>query len=331
MKSKTLYRDILKKSFIITFKNKILWFFGLLAAPLIGIVEYKILAISFGELDDLWIFSEWNRILGIFRLDIIRRLLIINPTAVVILLMIFVLSIFFIFFLIWLAIVAQCSLIDAVSQSDPKSLTTSKIQGSIASGISNFLPVFGVHFFVKLAFTLSFFLISLPMIIIAIGGKGIELGILYFIFSLFLIPITMIIIFVSKYAINYIVIRKENFFDGIKKGYNLFVENWLVTIEMSIILFLISMFFVGFLVAVVVSFMILPFGFLIYIFAQIGLIFLLEFSLILAFIFLILLSLFLAAVLSTFQYSSWVLLFKRLDSSNEKEAGKLVRWFSFNR
>jgi hypothetical protein len=332
MKSKTLYRDILKKSFNITFKNKILWFFGLFAAPLIGIAEYKIITNSLGGLSGEWFFNKWYPIIrtGIFEPQILRKLLMSGPSALFILFIILATFILFIFFLIWLAIVAQGSLIDAINKSNARTFNSPKLKSSISLGIKNFFPLFGVHFLVKFVLMLSFMLLSLPIIAIAFGGQNTMLEILYFIFSLIFIPIGIVIIFVSKYAINYIIIDKENFYNGIKKGYYLFLNNWLVSIEMSLILFFISI-IAGFLVAAIISFLILPFGFLIYIFAQMGLIFILKLFLVLTLILLVILSLLVTSILSTFQYSNWVLLFNKLNSSTEKQHGKLARWFSFGR
>ncbi len=209
-------------------------------------------------------------------------------------------------------------------------LTGSKINTSINSGIKNFFPVLGVHFFVKLILTVSFFLLSLPIVAIVFGGNTVLSGTFYFILSLIFIPIVMVIMFSSKYAINYIVIEKESLFGGIKKGYRLFADNWLITIEMSLILFFISI-LLGLFLAVIGSFVILPLALLIFILISIKLIFLINFVLVLGLLFLIIASIFLAAIFSTFQYSNWVLLFNRLKGGNGKEMGKLARWFSFER
>lgn len=328
MKPKTFYRDILKKSFNITFKNKILWFFGLFAAPLIGLAEYKILANSLGGFSSGWFFNKWYPIIqtGIFDIATLKKILISNPIAVFILLIILSVTVLFILFLIWLSVVAQGSLIDAINKSNIKHLTSSQLNMSISSGVKNFIPLVGIHFLVKFLLTLSFMLLSLPIIAIAIGGKGLMLGLLYLIFSLLFIPMGIIIVFTSKYAINYIIIDKENFYDAIKKGYRLFLNNWLVSIEMSLILFFVSV-ITGLSVAMIISFLILPFALLIYMLAQIGLMFILKFSLVLALILLIIFSLVITSILSTFQYSSWVLLFNKLNNNTEKQHGKLARWF----
>lgn len=331
MKSKTLYRDILKNSFNITFKNKILWFLGLFAAPLMGMAEYEIIATNVGGLNSGGVFSAWYQIIKITlsQFGNMGKLLITNPIAVFILLVIFSAMGLFVFFLIWVAVVSQCALIDGINQSNSKTLTNSKLNTSINSGTKNFLPVLGIHFFVKLILSLSFLLLSLPIVVVAFGDHNVLPVIFYFILSLIFIPIIIIIMFSSKYAINYIIIEKETFFDAVKKGYRLFVNNWLISIEMSLILFFVSV-VAGLFAAVIGSFIILPLGLLIYILIQIKLLFLVKFILILSLLLLIILSLFFAAIFSTFCHVSWVLLFNRLKGGG-KETGKLARWFSFDR
>lgn len=331
MKQKTLYRDILKNSFNITFKNKILWMLGLFAAPLMAMAEYKIAANLFEGANGGFLFGGWPQIIQttIPQFRNMVKLLTANPATVCILLLILFGIILFVLFLIWIAVVAQSALIDGINQANPKSAQP-KIDASINSGIKNFFPVLGIHFFVKLGLTLSFLLMSLPIIVIMMGNKTILPEVLYFVFSLILMPIIIIIIFSSKYAINYIVIEKENFFNGIKKGGRLFFNNWLISIEMSLILFFISV-LVGLFIMVAGSFVILPLALLVYILIQMKLIFLVKFILILGFLLLIISSLFFAAIFSTFQYSNWVLLFNRLNKGDKKETSKLVRWFGFKR
>lgn len=330
MKSKTLYRDILKNSFNITFKNKILWFFGLFAAPLMGMAEYKIFTNGFGGVNGAGVFSEWYQIINtiLTQFGNMGKLLKTNPVAVLILLIILSAVVLFLFFLVWVAVVAQCTLIDGINQSNSKKLNGSKINTSISSGTKNFFPVLGIHFLVKIILAVTFLLLSLPIVAIMFGGNMVMSGTFYFILSLVVIPLVIIIMFSSKYAINYIIIEKKNFFEAIKDGYHLFLDNWLITIEMSLILFFISV-LMGLFLALMGSFAVLPLALLIYILIQIKLIFLINFILILGFLFLVIATVFFVAIFSTFQYSNWVLLFNRLKGGEGKEAGKLARWFSF--
>lgn len=330
MNPKTLYRDILKNSFNITFQNKILWFLGLFAAPLVGMAEYKIAVNIFNGINNELMFGEWTQIVGIFisQFKDMIKIFINDPISGLIILLIFFAIILLIFFLIWISVVAQCALIDGINQSNQKTITDSKLNLLISSAVKNFFPVFVIHFFVKLILTLSFLLLSLPLLAILIGNNNILPNILYVIFSLILIPITMIIMFSSKYAINYIIIEKERFFDSIKKGRGLFFKNWLISIEMSLILFFISI-FTGIFIFVIGSFIAFPLMLLIYILVQTQLIFLVKFILIFGLVLLIILSLLFAAIFATFQYSSWVLLFNRLNKSDKKVSSRLVRWFNF--
>lgn len=333
MKTATLYRDILKKAFDVTFKNRIFWLLGLFAAPLIGIGEYRVISHGFGFVSEDWLITKWYPIVstGVFQFETLRylgRQFAVDPISVLILFIILAILLLFIFFIVWLAVVAQGALIDGIDQSSSKRLTGTKLPQFIATGINRFWPVIGIHLFVKILISIVLLLLSLPIIIIAIGGNSNAAGALYLIFVLILIPIAIIIAFTSKYAINYIVLEKNSFGEAIKKGWRLFADNWLISIEMAIILLFIALIF-GIVITVIGSLVILPIGLFSYIVAQMGMSFLVKAIFVLGLLLLIILGIFVAAILSTFQYSCWVLLFNRLNSSKEKVMGKLARWFDF--
>jgi hypothetical protein len=335
MKIETLYRDILKKAWNITFKHRVFWFLGLFAAPLIGIGEYKIIAHSFGSFSEDWLLVKWYPIVNtdIFQMETLRYLgnqLIIDPISVFILFTVLAVMALVIFFVVWLAVVAQGSLIDAVDQAGAKRIASPKLSQFIATGIERFWPMLGVQVFVKLIISLLLFILSLPILAIAIGSNAVSAGAFYYVAIIIFIPLTVILAFISKYAINYIIIEKEHLADAIQKSYRLFLDNWLVSLEMSIILLTISI-LAGLALAVFGSFLILPIGLLIYFLASIGILPLVKVVVILTFLALIILGIFFAAILSTFQYSSWVLLFKKLHASEGKVASKLTRLLSFKR
>jgi len=331
MKAKTFYRDIFKKAYMLTLKNKLFWFLGLFAAPLIGIGEYKVITQSLQAFSTDNAIVKWYPIVatGVFKVKTLRYLgqqFIMSPGAIFLLLLIVTLIVLFIILLIWLVVVAQGSIINATDQVSSKRLVGSKLSQYVSVGVRNFWSVLGINAFVKLIIYLLLLLLSLPFIVTVIDTAAGGINMFFIISALIFIPIAVVAAFIGKYAINYIVIEKESFEQSIKKGYRLFIDNWFVTIEMSLILLFVSIVATAVL-AVVGSLAILPFIALSYIVAQLGIQSLMIVMMFLMLFLFMALGVFFVAILSTFYYSCWVLLFKKLHSGEEKVLSKVARWF----
>jgi len=155
---------------------------------------------------------------------------------------------------------------------------------------------------------------------------SLSLAILYFIFFIILFAVALILAFITKYAIAFIVLKNKSLTDSIISAWTLFKNNWLVSLEMTFILFAISIIFS---LAIILSVMIaaIPMALLFIL----GLWFNWFFLYVLANILFIVLALAIVVIggsfLTVFQTTAWVHLFTQLNSKAGPES-KLERVFS---
>ncbi|MFA5248290.1 MAG: hypothetical protein WC415_03520 [Patescibacteria group bacterium] len=241
-----LYRDILKKSWKITWGHKYLWFFGLFAALLTGIGRYNV---SFSQSAENWnssLFAGLSNIAnsGLLAGNFFSSLLLHfrqDPLAATTYL-IFLLTILIIsFLLLWLAVVSQGGLINNASKiikANGKNGKTT-IKEGLFHGNKNFWQILGINL-IAAAFT-SFFaaLVGLPLLYAGVRSNPV-LALLYVLLFILFIPLALIISFLGKYAVCYKVIKGKSFVDSVVEAINLFGKNWLISIEMSLLLFMVD-------------------------------------------------------------------------------------------
>ncbi len=320
----SLYRNILKLALKSTWQNKYLWIFGLFASILGTGGSYEILINgninnSIFEIKKFLINTQILN--GKFFINL-SKLAITDPFSFFVTMFILI-TIFTIFFLLlYVAIVSQAALVNnaALIYSNKKH----DFQNGIEAGKKNFLPVLSINIILKIIISLILIIISLP-ITFNKGEINYAQSIYYVTSFIILIPVVVIISFISKYAIAYIIIKKNNILKSIQNAWSLFKNNWLISLEMAFILLFINIIF-NFILLLVILILAIPFLLLFFAFY-----FLKSLIAIWAIIFVGFLSLFLvislaAAVLSTFQISSWTYLFIKL--INGGGVSKLIRTFS---
>ena len=217
-------------------------------------------------------------------------------------------------FLVWLVIVSQAAIVN--NSAALLNQKKSTLRDGWESGMLNFWPVFTLNILVKAAVYLMLFAISLPVIFI----KGsLNANPFYILALIMAFPLAIIMSFITKYAIADAVINKSTVGQALKRGWRLFIANWLVSFEMAIILFFINI-LVGLAMRQALA---VPFSFL-------GLIFYYSFSaagswlvVSLAFAGFLFIVVSGGAALSVFQITSWTSLFLELDK--KRGASKLVR------
>ncbi len=319
------YRALLKQAWNIAWQYKPLWIFGVFAsiAAASGSFEYQILVNNFqnGALESsyyhlgmfvLILKTIGGFVLGLINLFSYNLLDVINTLTVLIITGTIVAS------FVWLSVTSQGALV-----LNAKKLITSKkkpedlnIQEGFTKGNKYFWQILGFNVLTKFAIALILFLISLPLVFLASKASGL-LATMYTLAFVIFIPLAIATSLILKYAIAYLVLEDESFCAAFKKSWHLFIKNWLVSVEMGIILFLVS-FLVGFIILAILSIFVLPY----FVFA-------LDYGLAWLIITLALLSLFLlivsSALLATFQISAWTGLF--LDLKNNRGLAKLERLF----
>jgi len=319
------YRNLLKKTWNISLKNKYLWVFGLFAslAATSGSIEYQILSknLSRNLVDGSYL--QLNNILSLG--DLMQGLgaglsilFIQDPWIILNALTLIIVSITLIVSFVWLAISSQVALVDHVKKIlGPKKKThILSIQEGLTIGNKKFWPVLGLNVLIKIAVSLVFFIISIPLLFMLLSNTT-GLIVTYLILFVFLVPVAVSLALMIKYAIAYNVLENESFLASLEKGWKLFIKNWLVSLEMAVMLFIINFLF-GIAALIVISVLFFPLF-------LIGAMFNMIWLSILMLLFGILVVILLGSFLTTFQTATWTTLFVELNK--KKGTAKLERLF----
>jgi len=322
------YREILKKSWNNTWKNKYLWFFGLFAALLGNGGETDIVFKSFNTGSKQELFLGWNRVMetGIFSKGTFSGMAKIahdDPFSLFLALSVMFLLVVLAVFLVWMSMVSQAAIVNNSSKTDLKKKTDFK--EGLDTGIKKFFPVFLLNMTSRIVIYVLFVLIGLPIISGSAGSGFFLNSILFIIAFLIFVPLSLIVSFIGKYAVAYTVVKGKNFLDSIKMGWGLFVDNWLISVEMAFLLFFVNL-LVGLFLILLFLVLAVPFVFIALLFSQIALYFNFFAIFISAIILYLFIVVFVGSALATFQISTWTILFVEL---NEKRIeSKLNRYFS---
>jgi len=317
-----LYRTVLSQAWAIVKKTKWLWLFGLFAAFL-G---------NGGEIDVLFQYSKLtnapaylNNLRDTFAnldLNAIKDG-ILNALATKPLFSILYVSIIIVFILLflWLVTVSQGSIIHTAATLDAGKKTN--FRDALLKGIQNFWPILGLNFAVNFLLYFSLIILAIPFAAMYMANDSVgALSFITILAFIILIPITIILSFVLKYAFAFVVIKNQPMVNAFGLAWKLFLQNWLISIEMAFFLFLINL-LVGFILVILIVLLAVPFvgiGLLMVLIQnETGVMAALSFGLII----LLVLVLFTGAGLATFQYSAWTILFQKLLAG--KKYPKLIR------
>jgi len=319
------YRTILKQAFNLSWKNKHLWFFGLFASLTIagGSLEYQFITQNFGQgvtnssyqgLDNLlWLASLGKAIcLGIIDLFSQNIIIILNSLSII-LLAATLLSVF-----IWLAISSQAAIVNTSKQiiTSKKKVYSPDLRASLAEGSQYFWTVLSLNVLIRILISVAFFISSLPLLFMIIN-ESYSFVVIYTILFVIFVIIAVSLSLIVKYAISFNVLENTSLVTSLEKGYALFKKNWLISLEVAILLFLISILssFVLLLIIAITIFPLLITGLVI---AANWLTFLMIF------IGIMIVILF-GSFLTTFQITSWTNLYLHLKAN--KGQSKLERIF----
>ncbi|MCF7820603.1 MAG: hypothetical protein K9M44_04005 [Candidatus Pacebacteria bacterium] len=313
------YRKILRQALDITWKNKYLWFFGLFATLIGTGGEYQLLNnISEGNGEKTffnlssspWLdIATWNNIVTYFSSNYWQALF-----SVIVLIIIAALAIF----IIILSVTSQGALVHQTEKIANKKTKDSNLSAGTLAGQKHFWPVLGVNIGLKIVISLMFALMALPIIL---SGGLIGSVAAYVVLFLLFIPVIISFSLVARYAIGFIVIKKNKFSEALDNGWELFRKNWVVSIEMAILLILINILFaLG--VLIIIFLVSAPFLILSFIFSSFAIFWLFAF-LGLAVLFLSIIAF--GAMITTFQISAWTLLFLSLLENKGKSKIKRLK------
>ena len=308
----------------ITWRNKYLWFFGFFAALLGSGGQYELLINGLNGEIGKGAFSGWESFkdTGLFSGQTFSNLIGVakeDAASLIIILIIGLVILAIAGFLVWLSTVSQAALVNNTPAHVGNKKGNFKL--GLAAGINKFWPVFGLNMTMRFAVVLILFLVGTPIIFLTSKLGPVLAGIIYIIVFACLLVAALAISFIMKYAIGFVVLEESRFVDSIRSGWELFKENWLVSMEMALILFLIGLgVSIAYLFAVLILFT--PFLLIGLVLSKITILgYVITF--LIAFIFYLVALFFTGAILSTFQTVSWTTLFLQL--LNKGGTSKIVR------
>jgi len=244
----SLYRTIIRQSFIIAWKHKYLWVFGLFATLLASNFEIELInrftnrqgatAYDWQRWAQTGIFSPraWGNLIEMFKAD--------AGSSISMIVILLALAALFIV-LLWLSVVSQGGLVNNAQ----KALANGNRLPSAAErkhdtstgfkeGRKHFWQIFGLNVIVRIIVYVLALVTIAP--IFAPGNLTVLSSILYFVVFIILLAVALVLAFMTKYAIAYIVLKNQTMGQAIASGWRLFMKNWLVSLEMTFILFAVS-------------------------------------------------------------------------------------------
>lgn len=234
-------RSILRSAWFTLWANPALWFFGLFAAILSVGEEYDLLVRNGDAISNIanrleairkasefgYVSAFWHNITEAIRINLPGTLTVLVTWIIAILA------------LVWLIFVSQSALIEGARRRvEGKSFG---ILDGFDVGMANFWRIFLMNVVVKVLFYGSLLIVILPLTIIYVRTGSIGSAVTIALWSfLILFPLTLILSFVTKFAASYIVLRGYRVKQALLSGWGLFRRNWLVSLELAIIITAIS-------------------------------------------------------------------------------------------
>lgn len=317
------YRFFIKQAWNITKKYKHLWFFGIFASLLSICGEYQLISQSATAGPGGNFLSDGNVILQILLsaefYQGFANLATENSSALLAVISILLLSLALAAIMAYLAILSQSAIISHSAKIllSRKKKENLNINDGLISARKHFWRVLALNFLNAFVITLSLYLISIPLVFLILTDT-LALGISYTLLFIIFVPIALSIALLIKYAIAARVLENRSLVSSIQKGFKMFKDNWLVSLEMALILFIIN-FIVSIITLFIIAILFMPMLF-------IGMQFYSPALTILSLLFSIGTMLVVASWLNTFQISAWTSLYLHLQ--DKKGKSKIERIFT---
>lgn len=322
-----VYRPIFKKAWEITKQNRFLWIFGLFAALAGNGGIYEILVKGFGRIvsegEVNLVTSKWMWLTEFLSFPRLEDLYVRSPLFVSLLWVLFFVILAALAFLIWIIVTSRGALVSSVKKIASRKKTT--LRAGWADGKKYFWPVLGLNLLSKALTFGLLILITIPAMLY-LTGQGGNIGLNLFLYILAFVVFTSLALFISfmaVYATCFVVIEGKGLVESIRLSWKMFIKNWLISIEMALLLFGITI-AAGIGIILFTLLYMIPVALLLFAFSYLELsigFWLITFLATLGWF----LALFFAgAIISTFQFSSWTLLF--MEINKKKIWSKLLRF-----
>ncbi|MCK5416790.1 hypothetical protein KAI92_05185 [Candidatus Parcubacteria bacterium] len=229
-----LYQNILLESLKLTWKNKYLWFFGLFTSLFFGGGISVLFTYLSGRSDT---FVSIVASSGIFNIFKVGRAFIEQPLVATLVLIFWLFIILLAVFLIWLSNVSRIAIVNGVFLD--RSNEKGNINKGVLTGMKYFWPVFLLSIFLSI---ITYSSSCLTNSLIGLVEDGAIPGTAFSVPFVLLVILVVILSFVVKYAIAYVVLKKQKIQEAINNAWKLFLANWLISLEMAFLLFLVNIF-----------------------------------------------------------------------------------------
>ncbi len=318
-----IYRQTIAEAWRLTRRHKFLWFFGFFAILMnsgvaSGIETFfnniSLLANSGDNIASVKQLYETNT-LGFVASNIAKFF---NGMTLENAFTLIIIAAIFIFFL-WISIVSQGSLITATDTfRQGKDVAPEQ---SFMQGTRLFWPLLWLNL-MKYVLTVGIVIVlGLPLLsLYLVRGQDLWMNILLFLNFIILVPGAMVIAFLLQFASAYVALKNLKLWPAIRSAWSLFLKHWLATMEMAFLLFLIY-----FVATAIISFVFLPQILNLYVNSASGLLPGIAGYMNVSNVALLIITIFLTAIFSTFQYTATTLFFIKLEQGTI--VAKFVRWF----
>lgn len=317
-----LYKDVISQSWHFTTKHSQLWPLGLFAIFVVGnggeidrYLRYINALVKDGSIlnPDFWTQQAWFT----FAQNCIS-LLAAGDGQMWLFMILFVLACMVVAYMI---VVAQAGLVYAAGRD------TVTFSEAFREGQRHALQLLVLHIGTYLSITIFTLLFVALVTSIDLQSAGESHNLLVVLGVIVLMPIILGISFVARYASNYIVLSGMHVGNAVQAAWKLFANNLLVTIEMAIIVMIFAL-VLNLALLFTTALVIAPY--LATIFAADPETMLVQYynAAFIGAVVYTLSTIVFGSIFSTWQWSAWTLLFKRLQT--EKHSSKLVRIFAKN-
>lgn len=237
-------REILQRALDVLWRKKFLLFFGFFAGLFAHGGEPDLLFRDFNSLGKVQQYvgavrsviqtGEVGKFAHAFKNFIVQEPLQALSVAVVTVLLVVI--------VVWLVFVSQAAVVRVVARTAEKK-STGLIDG-LATGTTKFGALFVVNVITKL-FTWGLWVIvaGVPAIIFLLTENAAWKVVMAVASIIVTLPISMIVSFITKYAVAAIALEDAGAMAALRKAWRLFRANWLVSVEVSVIIYLLSLAF----------------------------------------------------------------------------------------
>lgn len=317
-----LYRPILRQSLSLTVRHKSLWLLGFLAAFLGLGGEYEFLANQYNNISS----GEWNGFASFWPFlgsgpDFLNILSAIAKDMSVSAFLGLLFFLVFIFAMVWIVITAQGALISGIASAVARG--QAKISAALFVGYKSFWSLLAITASTRILAFFVLAVVGLPLvsILLALDQSFVSPGaaLIFFVLG---IPLFILFSLVAKFAIAYHVINKEKWRTALIKALALFIDHWLVTVELALVVFVINI-LTAVLFVLAALLLSVPFILLGIVVADLAQVIVLKALIVAALVLFLFILLLLGSALSCFQNSVWTLLFLKIKDT--PHAPKLLR------